>query len=225
MRPFDEVCRALTAECSLVSGVVGELSEADFALPTRCPPWDVKVLMGHMHRDVDRILDYRDEPAPDEPDADSVSYFRSYDPVGDAPRISARSMEVSDAFDSGAALARSFEERWRLAVDAARAQDPGKVVRTFAPALRLEEYVKTRVLEIAVHGLDLADALGRPPWITPGGAAITRAILEGLLGVPPPPGLEWDDVAFIEAGTGRRPLTGAERVVLGEAATAFPLLA
>jgi len=85
--------------------------------------------------------------------------------------------------------------------------------------------VKTRVLEIAVHGLDLADALGRPPWITPGGAAITRAILEGLLGGAPPPGLEWDDVAFIEAGTGRRPLTGADRAVLGEAATAFPLLA
>jgi hypothetical protein len=35
----------------------------------------------------------------------------------------------------------------------------------------LTEFMRTRVLELAVHGLDLATGLGRDPWLTGAGAA------------------------------------------------------
>lgn len=214
----------LAAECERVSEVVLALAEDEFDAATRCPPWDVKALLGHMYRDVDRIVQYRDVPA-GAPDATAVSYWRSYDPVADAPDIAARAQEVANGFGSGTDLARAFDRRWREAAAAARALPPDRSIRTFGPTLRLEEYVRTRVLEIAVHGLDLADALGRAPWMTPGAAHVVRRILVGLLGGDPPAPLGWDDVTFIETGTGRRRPTSSELEALGERAALLPLLA
>ena len=74
----------LAEESRRAAAVVLELDEAAFALPTRCPPWDVKALLGHLYRDVDRIPEYRDLPA-GAPDTDGVTYWRRYDPFGDAP--------------------------------------------------------------------------------------------------------------------------------------------
>ncbi|MGH2634576.1 MAG: maleylpyruvate isomerase N-terminal domain-containing protein [Actinomycetota bacterium] len=214
---------ALTGECERVADVVLALDEGAFSLPTRCPPWDVKALLGHLYRDVDRILQYRDEPA-GRPNTTAVSYWRSYDRVGDAPAIAARAVEIADVHPTGRALARAFDARWREAVAAALEMSPDRPYRTFRPTLRLDEFVKTRVLELAVHGLDLADSLGREPWITPGSVEVVRAILIGLLEDDLPAELDWDDVTFIEAGTGRRRLLGTERATLGERADRFPLL-
>ena len=76
------------------------------------------------------------------------------------------------------------------------------------------EYVPTRVVEVCVHGLDLRDALGAPPTPTPAALASTVSTLEGLLAGPRPPDLP-DDVAFVEAATGRRPHTDLRFPLLG----------
>ncbi len=219
-----DVLDVLAAECGLVSEVVGGLSEDEFGLPTRCPPWDVKVLLAHMWRDMDRVRTALATAPPAEADTTAVTYWRSYDPVVDAPDISDRAREVAAGFATGAGLARSFGQNWREGLEAARREDLGRIVVTWGPALRLDEFLATRVLEIGVHGLDLAAALGRDPSITSGGVAVVRGILVGLLGQEPPAVLGWDDVAFIEVGTGRRPLAANEREVLGAAAGLFPLL-
>ena len=63
------------------------------------------------------------------------------------------------------------------------------------------------------------------PEVTAGGSAVTREILVGLLGAEPPAALGWDDLTFIETGTGRRPLTPEDRDILGDRTAGFPLLA
>jgi uncharacterized protein (TIGR03083 family) len=221
----DRRADALAGESARVSKVVLGLPEEAFGQPTRCPPWDVKALLGHVWRDVDRILVYLAGPAPAAADATEVTYFRSYDPGADAPDISRRAQDVADEHGTGRALARSFDHRWREAVDAARREDPGRIVRTFRPSLLLPDYLATRVLEMAVHGLDLAHALGRERWITPEGTSIVRDILVGLLGIEPPASLEWDDVTFIETGTGRCVVSDDERAILGDRTALLPLLA
>jgi uncharacterized protein (TIGR03083 family) len=215
----------LGAECQALAAVVLALSEEDFARGTRCPPWDVKALLAHVWRGVDRIAVYTAEPPPERADSNAVSYFRGgYDRVADAPGVAARGVEVAGRFASGADLAHDFDERSRRTVEAARWMSPGRLVRTFGPCLRLDEYVCTRVLEVAVHGLDLADALGREPWLTPGAAALVRSMLVAMLGVEPPQALGWDDAAFFDAGTGRRRPSAEERRLLGPLADALPLL-
>lgn len=215
---------ALADECRLVTGVAGTLAEDDFARPTRLPAWNVKELVAHMWRDMDRVREALRQPPPGQADTTAVTYWRTYDPIGKGPEIADRAKGIAAGFATGAELARSFEENWTEGLEAARALPPDRIVLTWGPTMRLDEFLATRVLEIAVHGLDLAHALQRPPWITPGGAALTRAILVGLLGDDPPSLLGRNDVAFIEAATGRRGLTYAERSVLGPRASAFPLL-
>jgi uncharacterized protein (TIGR03083 family) len=217
-----DIVLVLAGECARISDVVLGLSEPEFALPTRCPPWDVKGLVGHLWRDVDRIASYLTEPPAAEETTDVVSYWRSYDPAAEAPDIAQRGLEVAARFPAGADLARSFDEHWRACVEAARAEEPGRILQTRITGIRIDDFCATRVLEVAVHGLDLADALGREPWITPAGAEVTTGILRSLLGAEPPPA--WDERAFIEIGTGRRGLGDGDRAALGDLAARIPLL-
>ena len=62
-------------------------------------------------------------------------------------------------------LARAWDRMWREAVALAGRTDPARLVATtWGPTLPLDEYLKTRVLEVTVHRMDLEDALGRKGW-------------------------------------------------------------
>lgn len=223
-----EALRALRAECEGVSRTAAALSEADFALPTRCPAWNVKELLGHMLRDVDRINTALASPVVAAADCDSVEYWRRYDASAASPDsigVADRARAAAAAYPTGSDLVRGWDDLWRTAVSSAETSEPGRVVRTWGPALTLDEFIRTRVVEITVHGMDLAEALGLGTWSTDGGRAITVGILTRLLDPTPPSALTWDETTFIEKGTGRRTLTEKERRDLGTAAERFPLLA
>ena len=50
---------------------------------------------------------------------------------------------------------------------------------------------------------------------------VDTGILDGLLGEPLP--LPWDDVTYARTGTGRFPVSAADRAALGDLAGRFPL--
>jgi uncharacterized protein (TIGR03083 family) len=217
---------ALRLECEGISRVVLALPEEDFARPVRrTPAWNVMQLLGHMYRDLDRIVVGLAEDPPGEPDADAVSYWRTYDPAVDGVSIAERSKARAASYRSGHELAVVWDDFWRHALDLAEGRPSGGPFMTWGPVMTFDEFLKTRVIEITVHGLDLADALGRRPWASDEGMTVTREVLAGLLGQKPPAGLGWSDMTFIEKGTGRVPLTDADRGVLGRLADRFPLLA
>ncbi len=221
---FGALLETLDEEARRSIDAVRHLPDAAFSVPTRCPPWDVRVLVGHMVRDLDRVLEYLAEPAPDAATTDAVGYWRTYDPRAEGPRITESAVEAADRYPTPALLVAGFDDTLRRCLERAGAEDPARVLRTRLTTIRLDGFVTTRILEIGVHGLDLAAALGRPPWLTSGAASVVLSILAGLLGEDPSPALGWSDLTFIETGTGRRPLTEGERSVLGERAGAFPLL-
>jgi len=214
---------ALRGECELVSQTVLGLPEEDFARETRLPAWNVKELFGHMYRDINRINEALDRPGPPAADADSVSYWRRYDPSVDSPDIAKRAKEVAASYASGQELASAWNEMWRRTLGRAGTTEPDRVMVTWGPALTLDEYLRTRVLEIAVHRIDLNDALGLPPDPTEGGLEITTEILLRLL-EPPSSEIPLEGVDLLEAGTGRRSLTDDERKALGHLADKFPLI-
>jgi uncharacterized protein (TIGR03083 family) len=218
---------ALREECQGVSQIVNALDELDFTKPTRCPAWDVKQLLGHLYRDVDRINAALDSDPPPGPTHDSVTYFRSYDPTpggSGALGVADRAKEVAARYPTGRALGAAWDQLWPATLDRASIADRARIVVTFGPALTLDEFLKTRVLEVTVHRMDLEDALGRRGWGTDTAVSIVDDILVGLLGTEPPRSLDWDVVDFIEAATGRRELSDAERKKLGvRLAKRFPL--
>ncbi len=219
---------ALREECEAVSEIVKVLDESDFARPTRCPEWNLKELFAHVVRDVDRINAALDNPAPERVTHDAVSYFGSYDgtPGGAAAAgVAERSKELAARFPDGPSLRDAWNDLWPRTLERAVAADRNRPVVTFGPVLTLDEYLRTRVLEVTVHRMDLQDALGERGWGTDSAVSIIDDILVGLLGTEPPRTLDWDVVDFIEAGTGRRPLSEAERKKLGvRLSKRFPLL-
>lgn len=216
---------ALREECELASQLLLGLSEEDFTKPTRLPEWNVKQLVAHMYRSINRINMALDDDAPPAADTDSVSYWRMYDPTTDSQETADRAKEIADEYGSGAELASAWDEMWRRAIGRAADSDPERIVATWGPTLTLAELIRTRVLEMTVHRADLMAALGLPPDPSESGLDITQEILFGLLDAGPTAVPDWDGVEFIEKGTGRRPLTDEDRSTLGDLADRFPLLA
>ena len=97
---------------------------------------------------------------------------------------------------------------------------PADLVRTQGRVLSVDDLLSTLVVEAAVHHLDLVVRLDRPGPAA-GPLAEVRRVLEGLLAAPLPS--DWDDVTAARRGTGREPLTAADRGELGTSADAFPL--
>jgi uncharacterized protein (TIGR03083 family) len=221
--PVDAL-EALRVEYQEVSKIVLGLDERDYALATRCQAWNVKELLAHLLWGATRVHRFLTQPAPDSADKDSVTYWRSYDRVGDGPHIADRAKELAARYEAPSQLAEAWDDMWPKVVEAAEREDVRRLVATWGPKLTLDEYLKTQVLEITVHRMDLEHALGLKGWGTDQAVSIVDETLEGLLGEQPPSDLEWDVVDFIEAGTGRRPLTEEEREILGPLADRFPLM-
>ena len=53
-------------------------------------PANLKELLAHMYRDVERLIVGLRQDPPGEPDADAVTYWTAYDPVADAVDIADR---------------------------------------------------------------------------------------------------------------------------------------
>ncbi|MEO8476060.1 MAG: maleylpyruvate isomerase family mycothiol-dependent enzyme [Actinomycetota bacterium] len=213
----------LADECQAIGAEAGGLDETRFDLPTRLPRWSVREILGHVWRDMDRLRWSLGRPAPQRADVDAISYWRSYDPVEGPKATAGRAIEAAHGFADGAELVASFETNWRAGIEAASSVPDERLVETWGPAMRLDDFLATRVLELAVHRLDLADALRRPGVLDHDAAIVTGRIFVGLLGVAPHD-VAWTPTAFAEKATGRHPLTLDEIEALGLLADRLPLI-
>jgi uncharacterized protein (TIGR03083 family) len=214
---------ALREECAQVSAALGQIEDAEFEGPTRCSEWSVKELLAHMYRDIDNIAIYLAHPEPDLATHDSITCWR------DVPRMAAgiadRAKGSAATFATAAALVDAWNALWPAVLDQVQAADPERLVTTWGPSMTLEEYLRTRVLEIVVHHMDLEDAFGRTCWGTDEAVGIVDEMLVDILGREPAHELDWDVIEFIERATGRKDLTAHERTLLGvRAAKRFPLI-
>ncbi|MFD6756108.1 maleylpyruvate isomerase N-terminal domain-containing protein [Micromonospora gifhornensis] len=151
-------------------------------------------------------------------EADRVEEAR----VGDGRVESGEERFGSEGARRGVGLGEDFDRAWRAALAAVEACPPDRVVRTrHGDAMTVTEFLRTRVVEVGVHGLDLAAALDRPPWLT---TAASRVITDLLTaGRRLPAELGWDRLTLITKVTGRTPCSPAEQAAL--ARVGLPLLA
>ncbi|MFG3714751.1 maleylpyruvate isomerase N-terminal domain-containing protein [Micromonospora sp. NPDC047730] len=215
---MERVRAAFRDECARLGEVLRGVDEADLDGPTDCRPWTVRELLAHVRTGAGRLVDMLAAPAPPRAEVDAAAYYGAakFTPPVDASRIDSGRREAREL--DGPALVADFDRAWRDALAAVDAQPPGRVVRTrHGDAMALAEFLRTRVVEVGVHGLDLAAALDREPWLTPTAAEVVAGLLTG--GRPVPAELGWDRLTLIRRATGRADLTARERAVLG--ATGF----
>jgi Mycothiol maleylpyruvate isomerase N-terminal domain len=209
---YDEVVDAL-------DGVGDDAVDDAEWLPTGCAGWTVRDLLCHMLGDAQRALVAFGTPADAPPDTDAISYWRHWRPGTDAARVGLRMTRIAASVHS-APILDSYAETARAVAYVAARTDPDLPVRTQGHVMRAADVAHTLVVEAAVHHLDLVVALDRP-GPSAGALALVREALDGLLGEALP--LAWDDVTYARAGTGRVPLTAADRAALGPLAERFPL--
>jgi uncharacterized protein (TIGR03086 family) len=146
--------RALATAGHVVDGVT------DWSAPTPCPPWDARMLSGHLIDGQRQVLAM----------------------LTGAPHV----LPTSDPSGLAAIAGQAPAEAWRAAahrVDAVLDDlDAAAVVRTPAGDRRVEEVLAIAVIEPLVHGWDLAVASAQGVVLDPDVVATTLAGVEQLGG-------------------------------------------
>ncbi|WP_344074471.1 maleylpyruvate isomerase N-terminal domain-containing protein [Nocardiopsis metallicus] len=199
--------------------VLLHLSESDAVLPTRCVPWDVAALSVHTVGALHRVIVSLDEVPPESgPDlVSAVGYYAPdvrFSPAVNEDRVDSAMEQAarrSDAQEAG----RVLRDTWRALEPRLEAEPVDRVVLTrHGDRMLLTDFLVTRVVELVLHGLDLADALGREPWTGPAALDTVREVL--FEGVDP---VELERVLPGRAATAGAPLASlaAVRAVTGRA--------
>jgi uncharacterized protein (TIGR03083 family) len=190
---------ALVIETVALTHALDSLPEAAWANPTRCRPWDARALLAHVRVAVARVPQALAEPVPPVAEVSAVEYYRPderFSVTTNADRVATAQAHASDL--QGPAILAELDDLRRAIVDMCTPEPPDRVVRTrHGDAMLLTEFLKTRVLEVAVHGFDLADALALPSWLTPAAADVLQELLLGPSRTAP------DPEHFLRAATGR----------------------
>jgi hypothetical protein len=200
---------------------VGDLTPEEGWQPSGCAGWSVLDLVQHLLDDARRGLVALATPAGGPATTDAVAYWRSWQPTPEDDDSTAWRTRVRASVTGGLpGLAPLYAETAAAVCVAAGRTDPRELVGTQGWVLGAGDLCSTLAVEAAVHHLDLVAHLDRPG---PGPAVLAevRRVLEDLLGRPLPAG--WDDATAARRGTGREPLTDADRAALGEGAGRFPL--
>jgi len=124
--------------------------------------WDVRALTGHTLRAVTTVASYLQEPAPEQADCHSAGeYFAMARtiPGADDRSVAERGHQAGAALGPDPATTVHAEiARTRAALAEVGDRDP--LVPTVVGAMRLGDYLPTRVFELLAHSLDLAHATG-----------------------------------------------------------------
>jgi uncharacterized protein (TIGR03083 family) len=204
---------AFRLEAESLSRIAAGLSDAEWGLPTRCEPWTVRELLGHVRVVIGWLPGMLTAAEPGSAEVSAVEYYRPDDrfaATSNAARI-ALAQDHAAGQGSGAALVEDFTATWQLADRLCRAEREDRVVRTrHGDAMLLSQFLLTRVVEVAVHGLDVADALGRAPWLTPQAGDIVLELQLGPNWRDAVRELGWGRLGLLRRATGRQPLGPAD---------------
>lgn len=218
---------AVGAEAAVLTSVVAELTDSDLVRPTPCPPWTVAGLLAHVIIAVGRVaqaLEGRgDGSVPAAGLVTAAGYYQPdhrFSPAVNADRIEL-ARALADRLGSAAAIAAELRRCCLAAVTMLSESPADRVVVTrHGDPMLATEFARTRVIELGVHGLDLAIGLGLPPWLTPQAAGVLEELLlqEGDGGPAAASTLRaslgTDRAGLIAKLTGRAELTAREGQVL-----------
>ena len=210
--PHEMVVEALEESLASVEQTLAGLSDEDWRRPTLLEPfdpadphWDVLSLVSHFDISIGLTLALLANRQSGQIGRDRVSFFIA-DRSQVAPAVYQYAIDKARGH-TPATMLEQIRETFRQTLDGARSTPPETVGSGYFALMRLDDFVASRIVEGVVHGMDLTDALGRPPLDMPRAIEITAAILDELLARRTVPGrpddLRDDDLAFIRAASGR----------------------
>jgi uncharacterized protein (TIGR03083 family) len=209
---------AFRAEAEQLSAVIFGTDDAALDRPSPCAPWTARELLCHMRIGVGRMATMLAEPEPAPgPLTDAPGYYRPdqrFSAAVNDDRIATAQRAAREA-GPAPALARDVDQAWRDAWALMCGAPQERLVRTrHGDRMLLTEFLRTRVLELAVHGLDLAAGLDRPPWLTGAAAAVVEELLLPAGSARLREEAGWDQPTLIAMATGRLPFKPMDRALM-----------
>jgi hypothetical protein len=224
---FFELLATLEDELRIVQGAFNGLNAAEWMTATKLepaehekPPWTLFELAGHLDISVGLTSMLIAHPRSGAPERDRVNFF-DYRRAEIAPLLYEYAYTMVEA-RTPTEMPRVLQQTFAAAVQDAKAASPGHL-GTFQgfepyPAMRLDDFISTRILEAVIHGIDLTDALDRPTTATPAGIAFVADLFDDFLlrrAVPERPPDLVSDVAWIRAASGRTPHSDPRLPLIG----------
>ncbi|WP_373320727.1 maleylpyruvate isomerase family mycothiol-dependent enzyme [Rhizocola hellebori] len=213
-----EAVAAFTAEVTALVEALRGTPETALANPTRCPPWTVADELAHTVIACSRLESMLDEPEPQGSAMPAAHYFRPDERFASAATASRIAQAQESAAQTPVPQQLSLLQSQLDLLPRLAQEPPERLVRTrWGDVLTLTDFLVTRVFELAVHGIDLADGLGVAPWLTeqachmveglvlPSGAAVVRNATG------------WSGATLLRKTTGREPLTPTDQTLLHQA--------
>jgi uncharacterized protein (TIGR03083 family) len=204
---------ALAEALHMLEDTLTGLREEDWTRPTllrtanaETPPWDVLELAAHFDVFMGLVLNLVEHAEEGRPTLDRASFCIALSDSSQGPVLYRYMADHAKGHDPETMLS-SVRDTFERALEAIRTTPPDTVGPAFYGQMRLDEFVATRVVEAVVHGMDLTDALGRPPLDMPRAVPTAAEILDEVVARTRVPGrpadLVDDDLAFIRAAAGR----------------------
>lgn len=130
--------------------------------PSALARMSVGALAGHLSRSILQVEQYLDAPVPDVSRIDAPAYYLRIDEPADLD--SARNTAVRQRAEQASAQGpEATADTTRRCLDRLRSRLPAepedRLVEAFGSVLTLDDYLKTRLVEIAVHHDDLRSSL------------------------------------------------------------------
>jgi hypothetical protein len=156
--------------------------------PSVLPGYRVGGLAGHLGRAVTTVVGYLAAEGPDDaaPLVDAAGYYaavlQDHDPVTSELHAAVRARGEQWVEDGHEALVASLRSTLR-GLEAARLDPERPLVVLAGTSMKLGDYLESRVVELAVHGVDLAESVGVSPPPLPNGTweVVARVMTETAL--------------------------------------------
>jgi len=209
---YQQSIDVLAAELAQVESWLDGLEPADWERSTslvpygdELPPWTLKGLVAHIDISIGLTGALLASIQDGQPGRDRVSFFiADRSEVAPAVYSYANAMAAEHTIET---LTARVRQTFIDTVEGARQHSPETIGSGYFALMRLDEWIPTRVVEAVVHGIDVADALGRPATPTGPGLDTTALILDELLArrttAGRPIDLMQDDLAWVRAASGR----------------------
>jgi uncharacterized protein (TIGR03083 family) len=211
---------AFATEAGRLTEIISGMDDAALDRASPCPPWTVRELLCHVRIGVGRVPSMLAEPEPEPepgPLIDAPGYYRPdhrFSTEVNDDRI-ATAQRAARSAGPAPALAHDLDRAWRDAWALMRGAPEGRVVRTrHGDRMLLTEFARTRVLELAVHGLDLAAGLDRPPWLTGAAAAVVEELVLPAGSARLLEEAGWDRPTLVAMATGRLPFRPSDAALM-----------
>jgi uncharacterized protein (TIGR03083 family) len=212
-RSYDVILDAVEEGLGALEATLAGLSDEDWARPTllkpahpEARPWTILELAAHMDVFMGIALGLMAEPQDGPPGLDQASFCMACSDRSQGPILYQYMSDHAKGHTPGTIL-ETVHGTFKQAVESARSSAPDTTGPAFYGLMRLDDFMATRTVEAVVHGLDLTDALGRPPLPMPTAVPMAAAILDEVMARVSVPGrpadLVDDDLAFVRAASGR----------------------